>query len=62
MSPNDFRALRLAAGLSQSGLARLWGIHVRTVSAWETGRRPVPEMAARLLDIEYARLLERTPK
>lgn len=52
MSPDTFRTLRVQAGLSQSGLAALWGIHRQTVSQWERGVRPIPSLAARLLEYE----------
>jgi transcriptional regulator with XRE-family HTH domain len=38
------KRLRLAAGLSQSGLARAVGIPVDTVQNWETGRRAGPRL------------------
>lgn len=62
MEPKTFAGLRHLLGITQQELADRIGVHRGTVARWETGKRKVPEMAARLLDIEYAHLLERTPK
>ena len=59
MTPAEFRAIRIAAGLSQVGLAKLLGLqHCHTgsvtVSRYETGVRPILHRIAMLM-----RLLER---
>jgi putative transcriptional regulator len=49
--------VRLGAGLSQAGFARLLGVSVRTLQQWEQGRRE-PSGAARTL----LRIAERHPQ
>ena len=50
MTPAEFRAHREALGLSQAGLAELWGITgvhpARRISRWETGVTPIDPIAA----------------
>ena len=46
MTPADFREAREALGLSQAGLAELWGIDARTVRKWELSERAVNPVAA----------------
>jgi DNA-binding transcriptional regulator YiaG len=36
---DEFRASRRLLGLSATDFARLWGVHSRTVNAWEEGHR-----------------------
>jgi transcriptional regulator with XRE-family HTH domain len=44
-----FKAMRKAAGLSQSQLAKAAGVPVRTYQEWEHGRRtPLLDAAARI--------------
>ncbi|GGM67082.1 hypothetical protein GCM10012275_42010 [Longimycelium tulufanense] len=53
--PDVARSIRLAAGVSQSRLARELGVHRLTVARWESGtRRPCGEQRA-----SYVRLLAR---
>ena len=59
MTPAEFRTIRLAAGLSQTGLAKLLALQHSptgsvTVSRYETGARPILQRIAMLM-----RLLER---
>lgn len=52
MQPDTLRALRVLAGLTQSGLAASLGVHRTTVARWETGRSPIPrwvELAMRAI-------------
>lgn len=54
MSPSEFKRIRKALGLSQSGLALLFGVSDgRTVRRWEHGERHIPGPAARLLLIAH---------
>ncbi len=53
--PDDRRAIRERAGVSQHDVANDLGVTRPTVTRWEVGRRtPRGEMA-----VEYGRLLER---
>ena len=45
---SEMAAARVAAGLSQAAFASLMGVSVRTLQAWEHGRR-APSAAARTL-------------
>jgi len=49
MTRRDFAQLRKKLGLSQARLAAKMGTTAATVSRWESGKRPIPEIAARLL-------------
>lgn len=42
MTPAELFSWRSKAGLSQSGLARLLGVHRLTISKWERGDREIP--------------------
>jgi putative transcriptional regulator len=46
----DVRAVREKLGASQAVFAKLLGVSVKTVQAWEQGNAP-PPMARRLLDV-----------
>ena len=54
---NNIRSIRRALGKSQSELADLLGVSVRTVQSYEQGRRRTPphvqELAGLLLNIEW---------
>lgn len=52
MSPETFTALRKLVGLTQRQLAEAWGIRRPTISDWERGKHPVPDWAARLIELE----------
>lgn len=52
--PEDVRALRQAAGVSQSQFAHLIGVPVRTVQNWEQGRTRPTGPARALLKIVAA--------
>ncbi len=54
-APDDARAIRERAGVSQTRLAEELGVHRITVGRWETGTRE-PRGALR---VAYARLLLR---
>jgi DNA-binding transcriptional regulator YiaG len=51
MTSEEFKRLREAAGLTQSALAGMIGVHPVTVARWETEMRRIPKMAARLLTL-----------
>jgi DNA-binding transcriptional regulator YiaG len=42
----ELRRLRERAGLSQMALAKLAGIHARTIMRWELGQVPIPKLEA----------------
>jgi len=53
VTPDELKRLRKRLGLSQQQLANELGVHVMTVSRWETGAREmkkIPEPAARLAE------------
>ncbi len=45
MSAKEIKRLRRTKGYSQSQLARIFKVTVRTVSRWENGKRKVPHIA-----------------
>lgn len=47
MTGTELRKLRVKAGLSQEGLARLCDVASRTIVRWEKGHVPIPALAAR---------------
>lgn len=55
MTGPEFRAIRLALGLSQVAMGEavaLTGAHVGTrVSQWERGTRPIPAYVARIAEL-----------
>lgn len=46
MTAGQFRRLRERLGWSQERLAEALDVHEMTVSKWERGVQPIPEMAA----------------
>jgi len=38
MTPAEFKAARLSLGLSARALAEIYGVHLRTVTRWESGQ------------------------
>jgi transcriptional regulator with XRE-family HTH domain len=53
--PKLVKALRLAHGLTQEGLAREVGVTFATVNTWENGHRaPMPFLARRLVEMAQA--------
>lgn len=46
MTPDELRAARTALGLTQVGLAAVFGVHKDTYARWEQGRYPVPPWLA----------------
>lgn len=46
MTARQLRRLRKALGWSQARLAEALGVHPMTVSKWERGEQPIPQMAA----------------
>jgi len=49
-SPDELRAFREKARVSQSLLAEFLGVSLKAVQAWEGGRRKVPRSSRRFLD------------
>lgn len=49
MTPADFRAIRLALGLSAKKMAEALGVCERSIWYWESGTRRVPKPIANLL-------------
>lgn len=49
MKPYELANLRLRLGKSQADIARLLGVHVLTVTKWETGVHRVPRSAVLVL-------------
>ncbi len=51
-TPRAARAIRLAAGVSQTRLAHELGVHPVTVARWESGtRHPGGDLARRYVDL-----------
>jgi DNA-binding transcriptional regulator YiaG len=50
MTPAEYKALRLAAGLSQPAAAELLGVHEMTISDRERGRKRISEEAAQAME------------
>jgi transcriptional regulator with XRE-family HTH domain len=46
LTGREFRKLRLRLGLTQETLGKRMGVRANTVYRWESGRLPVPRMAA----------------
>lgn len=59
MTRREFKQLRNQLGLSQQKLAALMGTTAATISRWESGKRPIPEIAARLLTLLSQRQSEK---
>lgn len=51
VSRREFERLRKLLRLSQRQLARRMGTTAATVSRWEAGKRPIPELASRFLTL-----------
>ena len=49
MSPDEFRATRKAAGLTQTEMADRMGVTARTVQHWEGGTKAISEAMGILL-------------
>jgi DNA-binding transcriptional regulator YiaG len=53
----EFKALRLAAGLSQPKAAALIGFKKRAIQYWEAGANPIPQAAFELFKIKVEWML-----
>ena len=52
MSPQEFRTIRRALGLSAEGCARVLGVSAgRTIRRWEAGSREIPGPVLRLMHL-----------
>lgn len=60
MTPDEFRALLAALGLSQLRAARLLGIQGRTIRHWCAGDRDIPNWAPRFLRLAAHLGIERS--
>ncbi len=49
MTPDQFRAARQAAGLTQAAAGALLGVTQVTVARWETGVHPIPKAAGMVI-------------
>ena len=49
MTAKQLKALRTQLHLTQPVLAEKLGVHSMSLSRWETGQRPIPLMAVKLL-------------
>jgi DNA-binding transcriptional regulator YiaG len=54
----QFKALRLAAGLSQPQAAAMIGFKKRAVQYWEAGVNPIPQAAWELFQIKVQWMLD----
>jgi DNA-binding transcriptional regulator YiaG len=52
MTPGEFRAALARLQLTQTALAKRWGINLRTIQSWATGERPIPATVTMLLRLE----------
>lgn len=50
MEVKTIKAICEEYGLGQTDLARRFGIPLRTVQNWHSGRRPTPDYVARMID------------
>lgn len=55
---NEFKAARLAAGLTQKGMADLMEIPFRTIQQWESGERTPPPYVKRFVLKELKEIAE----
>jgi len=51
MTPTEFRAALKSLSLSQRSLAERLGVEPATVNRWATGKVPVPQYAAYVLEL-----------
>lgn len=51
MTPSEFKAQRLALGLSASQMASVLAATTRSVRRWEAGEQPVPGFATAITDL-----------
>ena len=49
MKPDEIKEIRKKVGLSQKNFSEQYGIPVRTIEEWESGRRTPPEYVVRML-------------
>ena len=52
MGADDLRASLDRLELSQRGAAKRWGLHMRTLTRWLDGSRPIPPLMPALLALE----------
>ena len=60
MTPSDLRAARKSLAMTQHALAAALGIHPQSITAWERGKRPVPQAIA--LAVEHLSCTQLTPE
>lgn len=46
MTPATLKHARARLGLSQTGLARELGLHLRTIAGYERGQNPIPRVVS----------------
>lgn len=59
MTPDQLKAWRAQAGLSQPGLAALLGVDPMTISRWERSQREIPPFLHLALEALRSRLQRR---
>lgn len=58
---NEFKAARLAVGLTQKGMSELMKIPYRTIQQWESGERTPPPYVRRFV-LNELKLIAETKK
>lgn len=51
MDKEQFKALRLAQGLTQAAMAKYLGVNIRSAQKWEYGERKIPDPVLKLLKL-----------
>lgn len=54
MDPEEFKAIRIDLFGTQAAAAAIMGVSIATVKSWEHGRRQIPEIAVKFLELTKA--------